>query len=121
MEVTSATGQVLTRAATHDVFIEVPANTPTCGYNTACASIPLTLVDMVATNPHPTESQAVRLSFSRNFETRDASLTQSGAHEGRPIPIPSPNPYPSPNPSPNPNPNPSPSPCPNPDPAQVHR
>ena len=78
MEVTSATGQVLTRAATHDVFIEVPANTPTCGYNTACASTPLTLVDMVATNPHPTESQAVRLSFSRNFETRDASLTKSG-------------------------------------------
>jgi len=76
--VTSATGQVLTRAATHDVFIEMPANTPTCGYNTACASTPLTLVDMVATNPHPTESQAVRLSFSRNFETRDASLTQSG-------------------------------------------
>ena len=78
MEVTSATGQVLTRAATHDVFIEMPANTPTCGYNTACASTPLTLVDMVATNPHPTDSQAVRLSFSRNFETRDASLTQSG-------------------------------------------
>ena len=106
--VTSATGQVLTRAATHDVFIEVPANTPTCGYNTACASTPLTLVDMVATNPHPTESQAVRLSFSRNFETRDASLTQSGAHEGRPNSNPDPKPNPNPNPTPNPNPNPYP-------------
>ena len=105
--VTSATGQVLTRAATHDVFIEMPANTPTCGYNTACASTPLTLVDMVATNPHPTESQAVRLSFSRNFETRDASLAQSGAHEGRPNSNPDPKPKPNPNPTPNPNPNPN--------------
>jgi hypothetical protein len=31
VEVTSEAGQVLTRAATHDVFIEVPTNTPKCG------------------------------------------------------------------------------------------
>ena len=80
VEVTSEAGQVLSRAATHDVFIEVPRNTPTCGYNGACASVPLKLVDMTATNPHPTEFQATRLSFSRNFETRaDLSQSRTGA------------------------------------------
>ena len=77
VEVTSEAGQVLTRAATHDVFIEAPTNTPKCAYNMACASIPLTLVDMIATNPHPSAFQTTRLSFSRNFETRDAGLSQS--------------------------------------------
>ena len=77
VEVTSEAGQVLSRAATHDVFIEVPTNTPKCSYNMACAKLPLKLVDMIATNPHPTELQTMRLSFSRNFETRDAGLSQS--------------------------------------------
>ena len=45
--------------------------------NGACASVPLKLVDMTATNPHPTEFQATRLSFSRNFETRADGLSQS--------------------------------------------
>ena len=76
VEVTSETGQVLSRPATHDVFVEVPINTPKCAYNTACASIPLKLVDMTATNP-TTAFQTTRLSFSRNFETRDATLSQS--------------------------------------------
>ena len=78
VEVTSEDGRVLSRASTHDVFIEVPSNTPKCGYDLACASTPLMLVEMQATNPHPTDFQTTRLSFSRNFETRDASLTQSG-------------------------------------------
>ena len=77
MEVTSEAGQVLSRAATQDVFVEVPSNTPRCAYNTACASIPLTLVDMTASNPHPTDFQTTRLTFSRNFETRDAGLVRS--------------------------------------------
>jgi len=56
----------------------VPTNTPTCGYDMNCANTPLMLVDMVATNPHPTEPQTLRLTWSRNFETRDATLSQSG-------------------------------------------
>ena len=76
--VTSSTGTVVSRPTTQDVFIEVPTNTPRCSYNTACANIGLTLIDMVATNPHPTDYQTLRLSFSRNFETRDTSLSQSG-------------------------------------------
>ena len=78
VEVTSAAGQVLSRAATHDVFIEVPTNTPRCGYGLGCASVPLMLVDMIATNPHPADFQTARLSFSRNFETRAAGFSQSG-------------------------------------------
>ena len=78
VEVTSAAGQVLSRAATHDVFIEVPRNTPRCGYDLRCANVPLMLVDMMATNPHPTDFQTARISFSRNFETRVAGLPQSG-------------------------------------------
>ena len=97
--VTSATGQVLTRAATHDVFVEVPANTPTCGYNTACASTPLTLVDMVATNPHPTESQAVRLSFSNASNTNPHPNPSPSPRNSHPRPYPHPRPSPRPSPA----------------------
>jgi hypothetical protein len=68
---------ILERAATQDVFVEVPTSTPKCSYNTACRDVPLKLVDVIATNPHPTESQTLRLSFSRNFETRGSGITQS--------------------------------------------
>lgn len=74
IQVSSPSGSVLSRSTLHDVFVEVPKSIPSCGYNTACASQPLTLVGMVATNPHPTESQTLRLSFSRNFQTRDADF-----------------------------------------------
>ena len=76
--VSSSAGRwVLQRPTTRDVFVEVPASTRTCAYNTQCASYPLELVDVVLTNPHPTQTQTLRLSFSRNFETR-AGLAQSG-------------------------------------------
>ena len=77
LEVTSTAGQVISRAGMRDVFVEIPTSTPKCGYNTGCATTPLTLVDMTATNPHPGEFQTLRLSFSRNFEIRDAGLSQS--------------------------------------------
>ena len=32
---------------------------------------------MTASNPHPAAFQTTRISFSRNFETRDAGLSQS--------------------------------------------
>ena len=77
--VTSAAGRwVLSRAAIGDVIIEVPTSVGTCGYNTGCSSMPLALVDVVVSNPHPTEPQAVRLTFSRNFQVREAALAQSG-------------------------------------------
>ena len=64
-------------ATTGDVFVEVPTATPKCGYDTSCAAVPLLRVDVVVTNPHPTEAQAVRLSFSRNFETRRSDYARS--------------------------------------------
>ena len=78
VEVSSPTGTVLIRETTMDVFVEVPSTLPRCGYNLDCANKPLTLVDIVLSNPDPADEQTVRLSFSRNFETRDSSLTQSG-------------------------------------------
>ena len=78
LAVTSAAGRwVLARPNTGDVFVEVPTSVGTCNYNTQCAALPLSRVDVVATNPHPTEQQTLRLSFSRNFEVRDSSLAQS--------------------------------------------
>lgn len=68
--VSSSAAQVVSRASTLDFFVEVPSSMPRCGYNTACAGVPMSLVGVVATNPHPTAEQTVRLSFSRNFETR---------------------------------------------------
>jgi len=78
VQVSSPTGTVLARDTTMDVFVEVPSTLPKCGYNLDCANKPLTLVDVVLRNPDPTAEQTVRLSFSRNFETRDSSLAQSG-------------------------------------------
>ena len=77
VEVSSPTGTVLAREATGDVFVEVPSTLPTCGYNLACANKPLTLVHVLLRNPDPADEQTLRLSFSRNFETRDSSLAQS--------------------------------------------
>jgi hypothetical protein len=69
--------QVRSRAATGDVVIEVPKATPTCGYSTTCAKVPLTLVPIEISNPHPTKTQTVRLFFSRNFNTRDRTVLGS--------------------------------------------
>jgi len=80
IQVTSSAGRwVLTRTPTDDVVVEVPTSVGTCGYNTACAAHSLKLVGIVATNPHPTAFQTLRLSFSRNFEVRDGNLPQSTA------------------------------------------
>ena len=76
--VSSSAGRwVRSRAATRDVVVEVPTSVGTCGYNVDCAAEPLKLVDVVLTNPHPAEDQTLRLTFSRNFPTRDASVAQS--------------------------------------------
>ena len=76
--VTSAAGRwVLSRPVTRDFIIEVPTSVGTCAYNTGCSDDPTKLVDVVATNPHPTEAQTLRLSFSRNFETGVSGLAQS--------------------------------------------
>ena len=79
LTVTSTAGRwVLSRPTTRDVVVEVPTSVGTCGYNTACSSQPLRLVDVVATNPDPFERQTLRLTFSRNFPVRDGTLAQSG-------------------------------------------
>ena len=79
ISLTSATPgtQISTRTGTKDAFFEIPTNTQKCGYNGNCANVPLMLVEMVATNPHPTEEQSLRLSFSRGYQTRDSSITRS--------------------------------------------
>ena len=81
VDVTSSLGtvKIVKRDGTRDVFVEVPQSTPKCGYNKQCADVPTTLVDATFVNSHPTESKTVRVSFSRNFETRDASLAPSSA------------------------------------------
>lgn len=75
VDVTSTTGSVVARSITGDVFIEVPTNTPKCGYATGCAPNPQ--IDATLTNSGDTES-AVRLSWSRNFPTWDDAVAQSG-------------------------------------------
>ena len=70
---THGSGTVITRPSTHDVFVEIPQSINKCGYNTGCNNLQLLTVDVVVTNPSPTDHQRVRLSFSRNFETRDSS------------------------------------------------
>ena len=74
---TSSGSNILSRPETRDVFVEIPTNTPKCGYNTACKNIGLIKVPVVLTNSHATEERTVRLSFSRNFETRDVSFAPS--------------------------------------------
>ena len=69
--------QVLSRKHMEDVFVEIPTSTKKCGYNMDCATVPLMLFDIVATNPHQTETQTLRLSFSRGYHTRDPSVTKS--------------------------------------------
>ena len=77
--VTSSTSgtQVRTRSTTKDAFIEIPGSTQKCGYNVNCANVPLMLVNMVATNPHPSKTQTLRLSFSRGYQTRDQTVSRS--------------------------------------------
>ena len=80
IQVTKPSGSsasIVARSTTHDVFVEVPSNTAKCGYNMECKNIPLIKVPIILTNPHPTQEKTLRLSFSRNFETRDNSLTNS--------------------------------------------
>ena len=62
------------RPKMQDVFVEVPQNTPKCGYDLACADIPTMYHPIVLTNPDPQHSHSVRLSFSRNFPTWNAAL-----------------------------------------------
>ena len=67
--VTSETNDVIitSRAAQRDVFVEVPAGTPRCGYNTDCSKVGLIKVKIVAKNVHRTAIRSLRLSFHRNF------------------------------------------------------
>jgi len=68
-----------------DLFVEVPRSLPTCGYDSRCANLGISMVDIVATNPHPTRSRTLRLSFSRNFPKKVSIPTGSTRRTGAEI------------------------------------
>lgn len=74
--VSSSSGAtVIQRDDAGDVFVSVPDTLPKCGYNMQCGrgDFPQ-LVSMTATNIHTSESRTLRLSFSRNFNTKSGTL-----------------------------------------------
>jgi hypothetical protein len=77
LTVTSEDSTVLKRTTTRDFVIEVASNTPRCGYNIYCRGVQTRLSDAKLTNTHATESRVARLTFSRNFETRCAKLSNA--------------------------------------------
>ena len=74
IDVTSETCDVNYRTEKNDVFLEVPVATTKCSYNVPCS--PLIELDFTVSNPN-SEDGVVHLTFSRNFQSRITSLTQS--------------------------------------------
>jgi len=73
--VQATTGTVSTSGRAGDVFLEVPTNTPNCGYNNDCS--PNVELVFTASN-EDTVSRGLHLSVSRNFPLWDSSVSQSG-------------------------------------------
>jgi len=75
--VTATTGTVTTSGRPGDVFVEVPRNLPSCGYNDNCS--PEVELIFTASNADTVE-RGLHLSISRNFPLWDDSVTQSSTH-----------------------------------------
>jgi hypothetical protein len=65
----TAGSTIVSRSTTRDIVVEVPKNTPKCGYNTQCANVVIPNLNLTLTNNNAL-SQTVRLSISRNFVWR---------------------------------------------------
>lgn len=80
---TSGVG-ILSRAFAGDIIVEVPSSTPRCGYNMECANIPMIPIDITISNTDPSDEHTLRLSFSRNFNTKSSGFS-SGRTPGAEI------------------------------------
>jgi len=67
---------VLKRGTVGDIVMEVPTNLATCRYDPSCGNANFHKVDFTVQNLHPTEVRTLRLTISRQFNTRYPGFTQ---------------------------------------------